>query len=204
MFTLIQKQAPEFAAEAVDEYGNFINLKLSDYKYKNYVCLFFYPFNFTYVCPTEILSFSQNLSRFKARNTQILGISVDSKFSHQIWRQLPLEQGGIGKIGFPLVSDITKEICRSYGVLIEDSMAIRGTFLLDKQGIIRHITLNDLPLGRNVEEVLRIIDALQHNEENGDVCPVNWTKGESSIKPTAQGISLYFLNNRNKFDILSK
>lgn len=204
MFTLIQKQAPEFAAEAVDESGNFINIKLSDYKYKNYVCLFFYPFDFTYVCPTEILSFSQNLSRFKARNTQILGVSVDSKFSHYTWRQLSLKDGGIGEIGFPLVSDITKEICRSYGVLIEDSMAIRGTFIIDKQGIIRHITLNDLPLGRNVEEALRIIDAIQYNQENGNVCPANWIKGENSIHPTPKGISTYLLNNKNRFDILAK
>ncbi|MBH1989403.1 MAG: peroxiredoxin [Myxococcaceae bacterium] len=198
MYSLIQKSAPDFNAEAVLANGEFGKIALSDFKDKKYVCLFFYPLDFTFVCPSEILSFSHRVKEFEERNTQILGVSVDSKFSHFAWRQTALEQGGIGNIHFPLISDITKEISRDYGVLIEDAVALRGTFLIDQSGVVRHATLNDLPLGRNVDETLRTIDALQHTEQFGEVCPAGWKKGLEAMKPSAAGVASYLKNNGSK------
>jgi peroxiredoxin (alkyl hydroperoxide reductase subunit C) len=194
MYSLIQKPAPDFSADAVMANGEFTKLSLSNFKNK-YVCLFFYPLDFTFVCPSEILSFSNRAKEFEDRNTQILGVSVDSKFSHHAWRKTAIEQGGIGEIHFPLISDITKEIARDYGVLVDDAVALRGTFLIDKSGIVRHATLNDLPLGRNVDETLRMIDALQHTEQYGEVCPAGWKKGATAMKPTADGVASYLKEN---------
>lgn len=195
MYSLIQKPAPDFSADAVMANGEFTKLSLSSFKDKKYVCLFFYPLDFTFVCPSEILSFSHKAREFEDRNTQILGVSVDSKFSHFAWRQTPVDQGGIGVINFPLISDITKEIARDYGVLVDDAVALRGTFLIDKSGVVRHATLNDLPLGRNVDETLRMIDALQYTEQNGEVCPAGWKKGDVAMKPTAAGVASYLKEN---------
>lgn len=191
MQSLIQKPAPDFKANAVKSNGEFTEITLSNFKNKKYIVLFFYPLNFTFVCPSEILAFSHRINDFKKRNVEILGISTDSHFSHLAWRNTNINDGGIGNIEFTLISDITKEISQSYGVLIQNSIALRGTFLIDKSGIIRHTTLNDLPLGRNVDETLRLVDALQFNEKHGEVCPAGWKKGEIAIKPTAQGISDY-------------
>lgn len=198
MYTLIQKPAPDFTADAVMPDGEFAKITLSNFKNDKYVCLFFYPLDFTFVCPSEIISFSNHVKEFETRNTQILGVSVDSKFSHHAWRKTPVDKGGIGEIQFPLVADITKEISRDYGVLVDDSVALRGTFLIDKSGIVRHATLNDLPLGRNIEETLRVIDALQFTEKHGEVCPANWKKGDMAMKPTAQGVANYLQENASR------
>ncbi|MES2504329.1 MAG: peroxiredoxin [Myxococcota bacterium] len=195
MYSLIQKPAPDFNAEAVMANGEFSKISLSSFKDKKYVCLFFYPLDFTFVCPSEIISFSHRAKDFEARQTQILGVSVDSKFSHYAWRQTPVDNGGIGAIEFPLISDITKEIARDYGVLVEDAVALRGTFLIDMAGVVRHATLNDLPLGRNVDETLRMIDALQHTEKYGEVCPAGWRKGDTAMKANTAGVASYLKEN---------
>lgn len=198
MYTLIQKPAPDFTADVVTASGEMTKVTLSDYKDKNYVVLFFYPLDFTFVCPSEILAFSHRAEEFKKRGVEVLGVSVDSQFSHHAWRETPVEKGGIGPIQFPLVADITKEISRDYGVLIDDSVALRGTFLIDKSGTIRHATLNDLPLGRNVDETLRMVDALQFHEEHGEVCPAGWNKGDQGMKETAAGVASYLSENAEK------
>lgn len=195
MYTLIKKPAPDFTAEAVLHSGDFTELTLSSFRNKSYVALFFYPLDFTFVCPSEIIAFSKRAQAFEERNTQIIGVSVDSKFSHFAWRNTPIEKGGIGAINFPLVSDITKEIARDYGVLIDDAVALRGTFIIDKSGIVRHATLNDLPIGRNVDETLRVIDALQFNEKHGEVCPAGWQKGQAGMSPNALGVAAYLEKN---------
>lgn len=198
MYNLIRKPAPDFCAEAVLANGDFAEIKLSSFKDKKYVVLFFYPLDFTFVCPSEIIAFSKRFSEFEARNTQIIGVSVDSKFSHYAWRNTNIEKGGIGNINFPLISDITKEIARDYSVLIDDSVALRGTFLIDKSGIVRHATLNDLPLGRNIDETLRVIDALQYTEAHGEVCPAGWNKGDKAMTPTALGVASFLQENCQK------
>lgn len=195
MYSLIQKPAPDFSADAVMPNGEFTKLSLSSFKDKKYIVLFFYPLNFTFVCPSEIISFSNKIKEFETRNVQVIGVSIDSKFSHHAWRKTPVDQGGIGDINFPLVSDITKEISRDYGVLVDDAVALRGTFLIDRAGVVRHATLNDLPLGRNVDETIRLVDALQHTEEHGEVCPAGWKKGETGMKPNALGVASYLKEN---------
>lgn len=197
MYNLIQKPAPDFSAEAVLPNGEFGEISLNQFKDKKYVALFFYPLDFTFVCPSEIIAFSKRTKAFGERNTQILGVSVDSKFSHHAWRNVSIEKGGIGSIEFPLISDITKEICRDYGTLINDAVSLRATFIIDKEGIVRHATYNDLPLGRNVDETLRIIDALRHTEQNGEVCPAGWQKGQTAMKPSQNGVASYLAQHLN-------
>jgi peroxiredoxin (alkyl hydroperoxide reductase subunit C) len=189
--TLVTKEAPDFTADAVMPDNNFGQLTLSSYKGKN-VVLFFYPLDFTFVCPSEILAFNKKLEAFKERNTEVIGISVDSKFTHLAWKNTSLENGGIGNIQYPLVSDLNKNIAREYGILFNESVALRGLFLIDTKGIIRHAVINDLPLGRNVNEALRMVDALQFVETHGDqVCPANWQEGDEAMKPTAVGVASY-------------
>jgi peroxiredoxin (alkyl hydroperoxide reductase subunit C) len=191
MCTLVTKEAPDFSAQAVMPNNTFAELKLSSYRGK-YVVLFFYPLDFTFVCPSEIIAFDAALAKFQERNTQVIGVSVDSHFSHWAWKNTPRNQGGIGNIQYPLVSDLTKKIARDYGVLLEDGgVALRGLFLIDKKGVVRHALINDLPLGRSVEETLRMVDALQFHEEHGEVCPANWHKGEEAMKPSAEGVATY-------------
>ena len=190
MCTLVTKQAPDFCAKAVMGDNSIKDLKLSDYKGK-YVVLFFYPLDFTFVCPTEIIAFDKKLDEFKKRNVEVIGVSVDSEYSHFAWKNTPVDKGGIGQIQYPLVADITKNISRSYGVLFEESVALRGLFLIDKDGIIRHCVINDLPLGRSVDEAIRMIDALQHFEKYGEVCPANWHEGEEAMKPSSDGVAEY-------------
>jgi peroxiredoxin (alkyl hydroperoxide reductase subunit C) len=190
MSTLVTNQAPEFKATAVMEDGTFKEISLSDYKGKN-VVLYFYPLDFTFVCPSEILAFNRAVGEFKEKNTQLIGVSIDSQFSHLAWRNTPVEKGGIGTIDYPLVADVTKNIARDYGVLFNESVALRGLFLIDKAGVVRHSTINDLPLGRNVDEALRMVDALDFHEAHGEVCPANWKKGEDAMKPTADGVASY-------------
>ena len=190
MSYLVTNQAPDFTAQAVMADNSFGELKLSDYRGK-YVILFFYPLDFTFVCPSEIIAFNKALAKFKARNAEVIGVSVDSHYTHWAWKNTPVDQGGIGQIEYPLVADLNKNISRDYGVLINDSVALRGLFLIDKEGIIRHAVINDLSLGRNVDEALRMLDALQFTEEHGEVCPANWREGDEAMKPTAEGVAEY-------------
>ncbi len=189
---LVTKEAPDFTADAVFGDNSIAPLKLSDYRGK-YVVLFFYPLDFTFVCPSEILAFNKKLDEFKSRNTEVIGVSVDSKFTHLAWKNTPIENGGIGQIQYPLVSDLKKEIATKYGVLFEAAgVAFRGLFLIDTKGNVRHALVNDLPLGRNVDEALRMVDALQFVETHGDqVCPANWKTGDEAMKPTADGVATY-------------
>ena len=190
MCTLVTKEAPEFAAQAVMPDNSFAELKLSSYRGK-YVVLFFYPLDFTFVCPSEIVAFDAALATFEKKNAQVIGVSVDSHFTHLAWKGTPRNQGGIGPIKYPLVADLTKQIARDYGVLLDGGIALRGLFLIDKAGVVRHALINDLPLGRSVDEALRVLDALQFHEQHGDVCPANWHAGEEAMKPTAAGVASY-------------
>lgn len=190
MSELVTKEAPDFVAQAVMPDNTIQELKLSGYRGKH-VILFFYPLDFTFVCPSEIIAFDKALAEFKERNCEVIGVSVDSEYSHFAWKNTPLKEGGIGNIQFPLVADLTKKISESYGILLNDSVALRGLFLIDREGIIRHAVINDLPLGRNVEETLRMVDALQFFEEHGEVCPANWKPGDDAMKPTAEGVAEY-------------
>nr|BAO53977.1 peroxiredoxin [Euglena gracilis] len=185
-------KAPAFKATAVyDE--EFVDIDLSDYKGKKYVVLFFYPLDFTFVCPTEITAFSDRAAEFEALDTQILGVSVDSQFSHLAWIQTPRNQGGLGEIKYPLVADLKKDIAEAYGVLTEDGVALRGLFIIDKESVIQHATINNLAFGRNVDETLRVLEALQHVQANPDeVCPAGWKKGDKTMKPDPVGSKEYF------------
>ena len=190
MSTLVTKKAPDFTAQAVLPDNSFAELTLSSYRGK-YVVLFFYPLDFTFVCPSEIIAFDKALKKFEAKNAQVLGVSVDSHFTHLAWKNTPRDQGGIGQIKYPLVADLSKKISKKYGVLFGKEVALRGLFLIDKAGIVRHALVNDLPLGRNVDEALRILDSLQFTEEHGEVCPANWREGDEAMKPTAEGVAEY-------------
>jgi peroxiredoxin 2/4 len=194
--TLVTKQAPDFTAKAVNGHNYFEDLSLSLYRGK-YVILFFYPLDFTFVCPSEIIAFDRKLDEFKARSCEVIGVSVDSEYPHLAWKNPPVEKGGIGAVRFPMVADISKKISRDYDVLLNESVALRGLFLIDKAGIVRHQIINDLPLGRNVDEAIRMLDALQHFEMHGDVCPANWQKGMEAMKPTAEGVARYLAKNAN-------
>lgn len=191
MSTLVTKEAPDFTAQAVMA-DNSINeaFTLSELRGK-YVVLFFYPLDFTFVCPSEIIAFDKKLAEFKVRNVEVVGVSVDSQFSHFAWKNTEPKAGGIGNVQFPLVADITKRISEDYGVLFDKAVALRGLFLIDKGGIVRHSVINDLPLGRNVDEAIRMVDALQFFEENGEVCPANWHKGDDGMTPSAEGVANY-------------
>ncbi len=186
MTAFITQPAPDFTAEAI-LHGEFGTLKLSDYRGKN-VVLLFYPADFSFLCPTELLAFSDTREAFKARNAEIIGISVDSKFSHFAWTQVERREGGIKDIEFPLVSDLNKDIARAYGVLLPSGVALRGLFILNKEGLLKHATLNHNDLGRNVEEVLRLLDAIDFSEANGELCPANWKKGEKAMVASAAGL----------------
>jgi len=190
MATLVTKEAPDFKAEAILAKNDFGEITLSKLRGK-YVMLFFYPLDFTFVCPSEIIAFDKRYDEFKKRNCEVIAISVDSKYSHYAWKSTPREKGGIGNVQFPIIADLSKNIARDYGVLFGDAVALRGLFLIDKDGIVRHATINDLPLGRNVDEALRVLEALQFTEEHGEVCPANWHPGEEAMKPTADGVASY-------------
>jgi peroxiredoxin (alkyl hydroperoxide reductase subunit C) len=191
MANLVSKPAPDFTADAVMPDGSFKQIKLSDYKGKN-VILFFYPLDFTFVCPTEIIAFSNKNADFEKRNTVVLGVSIDSKFSHLAWRNTDRKEGGLGNISYPLIGDITKQICKDYDVLADFGVAFRGLFLIDKDGIVQHQVINNLPLGRNIDEALRMVDALQFHENNGEVCPANWKEGDDGMKADPDGSQEYF------------
>ncbi|KAF8819544.1 putative alkyl hydroperoxide reductase/ Thiol specific antioxidant/ Mal allergen [Cardiosporidium cionae] len=188
---LVCSLAPDFTAKTVFPGDSVESLTLSSFRSKKYVCLFFWPMDFTFVCPSEILAFQHALEEFEKRNVQVLGVSTDSIHTHLAWRRTPLSQGGIGAVDFPMISDHTKSISMAYRILHNDAIALRGLFLIDKEGIIRHSLVNDLPLGRSVQETLRLVDALQHTEKYGEVCPANWQKGEKAMEATLKSVSSY-------------
>jgi peroxiredoxin (alkyl hydroperoxide reductase subunit C) len=193
---LVGQPAPDFTAAAVLGSGAIED----KYNFKQatkgkYVVVFFYPLDFTFVCPSELIAFDHRLDEFKKRNVEVIGISIDSHFAHSAWRNTPVEKGGIGQVGYTLVADITHEICQSYGVEADAGVAYRGSFLIDKSGVVRHMVVNDLPLGRNVDEMLRMVDALQFTEEHGEVCPAGWSKGKPGMKANSAGVAEYLSGN---------
>lgn len=192
MSQFVTQKAPDFTAAAVMADGTINeNFSLSDYAGK-YVVLFFYPLDFTFVCPSEILAHNSRVSALEERGVQIIGVSIDSQFTHSAWRNTDTNNGGIGPVKFPLVADTKHEICQAYGVEHpEAGVALRGSFLIDKDGVIQHMVVNNLPLGRNIDEMIRMVDALQFTEEHGEVCPAGWNKGDEGMKPDADGVASY-------------
>jgi peroxiredoxin (alkyl hydroperoxide reductase subunit C) len=189
---LVGQAAPDFTAAAVlpnNEIDNSFNLKT--YLAGSYGLLFFYPLDFTFVCPSEILAHDHRVKAFAERNVKVIGVSVDSHFTHLAWKNTPVEKGGLGQVQFPLVADLTKTIAESYGVLLPGGVALRGTFLIDKNGVVQSQHVNNLPLGRNVDEALRLVDALQFHEEHGEVCPAGWQKGKAGMKANPSGVAEY-------------
>ncbi|MCP5502923.1 MAG: peroxiredoxin [Leptospiraceae bacterium] len=186
----VTSQAPDFTATAVVG-SEFKTIKLSDYKGK-WVVLFFYPLDFTFVCPTEIIEYDAKLDEFKKLGAEVLGVSIDSEFSHLAWKNTPRKQGGIGDIKYPLIADITKKISADFGVLTEGGVALRGTFLIDPKGVIRQATVNDLPVGRNINEAIRLIKAFQYVEKHGEVCPANWEEGGKTMVAEPEKSKEYF------------
>lgn len=209
MYTLVGKKAPSFSATAVKDSEFIENFNLEQFIGKKYVVLFFYPMDFTFVCPTELHAFQEKLAEFEKRDVQLVGCSVDSHFSHFAWLNQERNQGGIKGVEYPIVSDFSKTISTNYGVLaseedydengnlvcVGDPVSYRGLFLIDKQGIVRHLLINDLPLGRNVDEALRMVDSLRHFEEFGEVCPANWSQGKDAMKGTHESVSDYLSNH---------
>ena len=211
---LVTKQAPDFKATAVMADNSFKDISLSDYRGKK-VVLFFYPLDFTFVWPSELIAFDNRVNEFEKRNVQVLGCSVDSHFSHLRWKEMEVNKGGIGKVKYPLISDLDKSIARSYDVLLGSTSAtvllkddeiettigggvtMRGSFLIDEEGVIRHAVLNDLPLGRNIDEMLRMVDALAFHTEHGDVCPANWQEGKKAMNPSDDGMRSYMAEEAN-------
>jgi peroxiredoxin (alkyl hydroperoxide reductase subunit C) len=191
MSVLVNKPAPDFCSAAVMPNGAIKNdFKLSDLKGK-YVVLFFWPLDFTFVCPTEIIAHDHRLEQFRKKGVEVVGVSIDSKYTHWAWRNTPVEQGGIGEVKFPIVADVRHEITQAYGVEHADGVALRASFLIDKNGVVQHQVVNNLPLGRNVDEMLRMVDALQHYENHGEVCPAGWQEGDAGMKDTAAGVADY-------------
>ncbi len=189
---LVTKKAPDFTATTVLANGSIVE----DFNlYENFgekgTVLFFYPLDFTFVCPSEIIAFSKRVADFKERGVNVIGVSVDSQFSHFAWRETDVNNGGIGRIEYPLVADITKSIARDYDVLLNDSVALRGSFLIDADGTVRHAVINDLPLGRNIDEMLRMVDTMLFTNEHGEVCPAGWNKGDAGMTASTEGVAKY-------------
>lgn len=190
MAAKIGQPAPDFKATACVG-TEFKEVALADFKGKN-VVLFFWPLDFTFVCPTEIVAFNEAYDQFAERNTQLVGASIDSHFTHLAWQKTPQKEGGLGPIKFPMIADLSKQISNDYGVLNEGGVAFRGLFLIDKEGVVRHMVINDLPLGRSVDEAIRMVDALTHFEKNGEVCPANWKPGEKAMKAGVEESKEFF------------
>ncbi|MEA3166701.1 MAG: hypothetical protein QOJ26_1573 [Thermoplasmata archaeon] len=191
---LVGKQAPDFTAKAVVGDG-FVDYTLSsNWKAKSpkYTLLFFYPLDFTFVCPTEIIAFSDRVKEFESRGVQVVGVSIDSEYSHLAWKGTPRAQGGLGAIAYPLVADIKKEIATAFDTLADDGTAFRGLFLIDRKGVVRHALVNDHPLGRSIDEALRVVDALQHTEKHGEVCPADWKPGQMAMHADPVKSKVYF------------
>jgi peroxiredoxin 2/4 len=199
MCTLVTKKAPDFTANAV--LGD--NTIVSDFNlYKNIgdkgAVVFFYPLDFTFVCPSELIAFDHRLKEFKDRGINVIGVSIDSHFTHLAWKNTPVDKGGIGKVGYPLVADLDKSIATNFGVLLGAGIALRGSFLLDKDGTVRHAVINDLPLGRNIDEMIRVVDAMLFTNEYGEVCPAGWHKGDKGMKANPSGVAEYLAENAEK------
>lgn len=195
MSVLVTKKAPDFTAAAVMPDGSIKeDFSLSDYK-GQYVVLFFYPLDFTFVCPSELIAHDHRVAAFKDLNTQVIGVSIDSQFTHHAWRETPVEKGGIGQVNYPLVADTKQKIMKKYGVKHPAGVALRGSFLIDKEGVVQSQIVNNLPLGRNVDEMLRLVEALQFTEEHGEVCPAGWNKGDKGMTPNAEGVASYLKDN---------
>ena len=190
MSVLVTKEAPDFEAPAVMPEGVIKDFKLSNLRGK-YVVLFFWPLDFTFVCPTEIIAHHKRMEQFKSRDVEVVGVSIDSQFTHLAWRSTAIEDGGIGEVQFPMVADVKHEITQAYGIEHPDGVALRASFLIDKEGIVQHQTVNNLPLGRNVDEMIRLVDALRFTEKYGEVCPAGWNKGETGMKPTTEGVAAF-------------
>lgn len=189
---LVTKKAPDFTATTVLGNNQIVdNFNLYENLGPKGAVLFFYPLDFTFVCPSEIIAFDHRLDEFTARGINVIGVSVDSQFSHFAWKNTPVNQGGIGQVRYPLVADLNKQISRDYDVLFGESVALRGSFLIDKDGTIRHAVINDLPLGRNIDEMLRMIDAMLFTNEHGEVCPAGWNKGDTGMKASTEGVAEY-------------
>jgi peroxiredoxin (alkyl hydroperoxide reductase subunit C) len=196
---LVTKQAPDFSATAVLADGSIVeDFKLSENYGEKGTVLFFYPLDFTFVCPSEIIAFSHRIKEFKDRGINVIGVSVDSQFSHFAWRETPVNEGGIGRIDYPLVADLTKQISKDYDVLLDGGVALRGSFLIDADGTIRHAVINDLPLGRNIDEMLRMVDTMLFTNEHGEVCPAGWQKGDEGMKPTTDGVAEYLAGHESE------
>ncbi|MDD5051879.1 MAG: peroxiredoxin [Sulfuricurvum sp.] len=189
---LVTKKAPDFTATTVLGNNQIVdNFNLYENLGEKGAVLFFYPLDFTFVCPSELIAFDHRLDAFTERGINVIGVSVDSQFSHFAWKNTPVNQGGIGNVRYPLVADLNKQISRDYDVLLGDSVALRGSFLLDKDGTVRHAVINDLPLGRNIDEMLRMIDAMLFTNEHGEVCPAGWAKGDAGMKASTEGVAEY-------------
>ncbi len=200
MGVLVGREAPDFTSAAVLGNGEIVE----DYNFKNatngkYAVVFFYPLDFTFVCPSELIAFDHRLEEFSKRGVEVIGVSVDSHFAHNAWRNTPINEGGIGPVKYTLVADMTHAVCKAYDVETPDgAVAYRGSFLIDKAGMVRHQVVNDLPLGRNVDEMLRMIDALQFTEEHGEVCPAGWSQGDKGMTATPDGVASYLASEADK------
>ena len=199
MAVLVGKPAPDFTAQAVMGNNEIRDFTLSQEIKGKYAVIFFYPLDFTFVCPSELIAFDHRLDEFKQRGVEVIGVSIDSQFTHLAWKNTPVNNGGIGQVQYPLIADVKHEICRAYDVEFEPAgVAFRGTFLIDKNGVVRHQVVNDLPLGRNVDEMLRMVDALQFTEQHGEVCPAGWNKGKPGMQATPEGVAQYLSKNAKK------
>ena len=200
MGVLVGRQAPNFTAAAVLGNGEIVeNYHLSDVIKGKYAVIFFYPLDFTFVCPSELIAFDHRIEEFKKRNVEVIGVSIDSHFTHNAWRNTPIDKGGIGAVRYTLVADMNHAICKAYDVETPDgNVAFRGSFLIDKSGTVRHQVVNDLPLGRNIDEMLRMIDALQFTEQHGEVCPAGWKEGDKGMKADPQGVADYLASEAGK------
>jgi peroxiredoxin (alkyl hydroperoxide reductase subunit C) len=196
MGVLVGKQAPDFTAPAVLGNGEIVDsFTLSEAAKGKKAVVFFYPLDFTFVCPSELLAFDHRIEEFKKRNVEVIGVSIDSHFSHNAWRNTAVNDGGIGAVNYTLVADMTHSICQSYDVESEGGVAFRGSFLIDEDGLVRHQVVNDLPLGRNVDEMLRMVDALAFHQENGEVCPAGWNEGDKGMVASPEGVASYLTDN---------
>jgi peroxiredoxin (alkyl hydroperoxide reductase subunit C) len=191
MAVLVGKKAPDFTAQAVLGNNEIKQVTFSELTKGKYAVVFFYPLDFTFVCPSELIAFDHRLEEFKKRGVEVIGVSIDSQFTHLAWKNTAVENGGIGKVGYPLIADVKHEIAKAYDVESDGGVAFRGSFLIDKSGVVQHQVVNNLPLGRNIDEMLRMVDALQFTEEHGEVCPAGWSKGKAGMKATTAGVAAY-------------
>ena len=195
MAVLVGKSAPDFTATAVLGNNEITDITFSKVTKGKYAVVFFYPLDFTFVCPSELIAFDHRLEEFKKRNVEVLGVSIDSQFSHLAWKNTPVEKGGIGKVGYTLVADLKHEIAKAYDVESAGGVAFRGSFLIDRNGVVQHQVVNNLPLGRNIDEMLRMVDALQFTEEHGEVCPAGWSKGKAGMNASTEGVAKYLASH---------